>query len=80
MANLFLDNDDLKFRFQHLNLNEIIKFREDEFQDSKIYDYAPVNTDDAIESYRLLLEVVGDISANIIEPNAAEVDAEGARF
>ncbi|MDE6422896.1 MAG: acyl-CoA dehydrogenase family protein, partial [Muribaculaceae bacterium] len=41
------------------------------------FDYAPQNYDDAVDSYDRVLEIVGDICANVIAENAEEVDHEG---
>ncbi|MCI0473496.1 MAG: acyl-CoA dehydrogenase family protein, partial [Ignavibacteria bacterium] len=44
------------------------------------FNYAPVNYEDAMENYRRVLEMVGDITGNYIAPRAADVDIEGAQF
>lgn len=80
MANFFLENPDLQFHFNRLNLQEIVGIAEDEYEQSRTYRYAPVNYDDAIENYRKVLEVVGDLAANRIAPRAADVDHEGATW
>ena len=43
----------------------------DQFED------APVNYEDAIENYKRLLDITGDVAGNIIEPNSESVDQEG---
>jgi alkylation response protein AidB-like acyl-CoA dehydrogenase len=77
MPNFFTDNQDILFHFENLNMEETIALMEDHYKDSKSYNYAPTNYSDAIENYRKILEIVGDISANFIAPNAAQVDLEG---
>jgi alkylation response protein AidB-like acyl-CoA dehydrogenase len=52
---------------------------EDNYEESKKFNYAPINYEDAIENYRKVLEVVGDITGNFIAPRAADVDHEGAQ-
>ncbi|MBK7257805.1 MAG: acyl-CoA dehydrogenase family protein [Ignavibacteriae bacterium] len=80
MANFFLDNPDIQFHFKRLKLEEIVGIAEDDYEQSKTYRYAPVNYADAIENYKKVLEVVGDLSANRIAPRAAEVDHDGATW
>ena len=38
---------------------------------------APVDLGDAIENYRQILDITGDVAANIIAPNSESVDLEG---
>ena len=40
-------------------------------------DYAPVDLGDAIENYKQILDITGDVAANIIAPNSESVDLEG---
>lgn len=78
MPNFFLDNSDLQFQFNNLDLREAVAHMEDNYEQSKEFNYAPVNYEDAKENFRKVLEVVGDIAGNFIAPRAAEVDHEGA--
>lgn len=80
MPNFFTENSDILFHLENLDLKEIVQIVEDDFQESKKYNYAPVNYEDAIESYKKVLEIVGDIAGNFIDPRAAEVDIEGAHY
>jgi len=78
MSNYFLENSDLQFQFNNLNINGIVDLTEENYQQAKDYNYAPKNYEDAIENYRKVLEIVGDISANYIAQRAADVDLYGA--
>ena len=80
MPNFFLDNKDLKFHFNNLNIKEVAALTEDNYEQAKEYNYAPVNYEDAIENYRKVLEIVGDIAGNFIAPRAIDVDLEGAHY
>ena len=51
--------------------------KEKGFADAKEYDYAPVDLGDAIENYKQILDITGDVAANIIAPNSEDVDLEG---
>jgi alkylation response protein AidB-like acyl-CoA dehydrogenase len=78
--NFFLDNPDLQFRFNQLDLAEVVAIKEKEYTYHKQFPTAPRSYPDALDNYRLMLEVLGDIAANVVAPRAAEADEEGARF
>ncbi|MGB9625488.1 MAG: acyl-CoA dehydrogenase family protein [Phycisphaerae bacterium] len=79
MANYFEDNDDIRFLFDHIDLAAIAAVQEDGFTRSAGpgAEYAPVNAADAIDNYRRILRIVGDIAANFIAPRAERVDRDG---
>ena len=58
-------------------MRRIVELKEREFRDKDEYDYAPIDFDDAMDSYERVLEMVGEISAEVIAPNAESVDREG---
>lgn len=78
MPNFFTDNSDLQFIFNNLDLKEVVEIAEDNYQQVKEFNYAPVNYEDAIENYRKVLEITGDIAGNFIAERASGVDEEGA--
>ncbi|MBN2194183.1 MAG: acyl-CoA dehydrogenase family protein [Polyangiaceae bacterium] len=80
MPNFFTDNVDIQFHFQHLDLREVCELIENGYAYAADFPYAPTDYDDAKENYRRVLEIVGDIAANYIEPRAAGVDEEGAHL
>jgi len=77
MNNFFKDTPDFKFHLKDPILEKVVKLKEDNFEQSEKFDYAPLNHEDAIDSYEKVLEIVGDICANTISPNAEGVDLEG---
>ncbi len=79
MPNFFDDNDDIRFLFDHLDLAELATVQEDNFTkiDGPGKDYAPLDADDAIDNYRRILAIVGDVAGNQIAPRAEQVDREG---
>ena len=79
MANFFLDNKDLQYHLNHPMMKRIIELKERNFADAATYDYAPHNTEDALDSYRRVLEIVGDVCGEVIATNAESVDHEGPR-
>ncbi|MFW6107997.1 MAG: acyl-CoA dehydrogenase family protein, partial [bacterium] len=54
--------------------------REDGFAEADEYDYAPTDHEDAVDNYRRVLSLLGDLCGNFIEPRAEDVDLEEARF
>jgi alkylation response protein AidB-like acyl-CoA dehydrogenase len=78
--NFFLDNVDLQFRLERLELRDVLEIKEKSFQYSQDYPAAPRHYEDAKDNYRLLLEVLGEICAKVIAPRAAEADLEGVHF
>ena len=77
MANYYTDHPEIAFYLQDPLMRRITELKEKGFSESKDYDYAPVDHEDCIENYRRLLEIVGDVAANVIEPNSESVDLEG---
>ena len=80
MPNFFSDNADIQFQFKHMDLREIVGLKEGDFSESRDYPYAPANYEEAMDGYRRVLELVGEISADVIAPRAAEVDEVGAQY
>jgi alkylation response protein AidB-like acyl-CoA dehydrogenase len=78
MPNYYLDNPDILYHFKKLDLREIVKIAENDYQQAEDYNFAPVNYEDAMENYNKVLEIIGDIAGNHIAPRASGVDHEGA--
>ncbi|HIV83795.1 MAG TPA: acyl-CoA dehydrogenase family protein [Candidatus Prevotella intestinigallinarum] len=77
MANYYTDQPELKFHLHHPLMKRIVELKERDFADKDKYEDAPVDFDDAMENYEKMLEITGDVAANIIEPNSESVDEEG---
>ena len=77
MANYYSDHPEIGFYLNHPLMARIVELREKGFADAKEYDYAPVDLGDAIENYKQILDITGDVAANIIAPNSESVDLEG---
>ena len=80
MANFFIDNPDLKFHLSHPMMEKIVALKERNFADKDTFDYAPMDFEDAMDSYDKVLEIVGEICGDIIAPNAEGVDQEGPKI
>ena len=79
MANFFLDNNDLQFQLSHPLMQKIVELKERGFAEKDLYDYAPQNFEDAMDSYRRVMEIAGEVCCDVIAPNAEGVDHEGPR-
>jgi len=79
VANFFLDNEDILFLMDHVNVEELARIQEDDFDDvgKGRVDYAPVDAEDTVDNYHRVLEIVGEVAAETIAPNAEIVDIEG---
>ena len=77
MANFYKDNSDLKFQFNHPLMGKIVELKENGFKDFGKYDYAPNSVEDAIDSYDRVMDIIGEICAETIAPNAEQVDHDG---
>jgi 3-(methylthio)propanoyl-CoA dehydrogenase len=77
MENFYKDNRDLKFHLHHPMMKKIVSLKERGFDEKDQYDYAPLDFEDAMDSYDKVLEIIGEISGTIIGPNAESVDQEG---
>ncbi len=79
MANFYTDNPDLKHHLTHPLMEKIVALKERNYTDAEKFDYAPLNYEDAQDSYDKVLEIVGEICGDIIAPNAEDVDHQGPR-
>lgn len=79
MGNYFLDNEDIQFLFRHIDLKELARLQE-AYTDNGDADYVPADEEDALDNYRRVLEIVGQIAADVIAPHAETVDREGNRL
>ena len=79
MANILLDNKDLQYHLEHPLMRKIVELKERNFSEKDLYDYAPQNFEDAMDSYRRVMEIVGGVCGDVIAPNAEGVDKEGPR-
>lgn len=79
MANFFTDNKDLQFHLRHPMMRKIVELKERGFAEKDLYDFAPQNFEDAMDSYRRVLDIAGEVCGEVIAPNAEGVDHEGPR-
>lgn len=60
-------------------MRKIVELKERNFREKDTYDYAPHDFDDAMDSYRRVLEIAGEVCGDVIAPNAEGVDKEGPK-
>ena len=77
MANYYTDHPEIAFHLNHPLMKRIVELKERNYADTATHADAPVNYEDAIENYKRILDITGDITANIIAPNSEAVDQEG---
>lgn len=77
MANFYTDTPQFRHYLSHPLMKRIVELKERNYADKDKFDYAPMDFEDAMDSYDKILEVVGEICGDIIEPNAEAVDLNG---
>lgn len=77
MANYYTDHPEIAFHLEHPLMKRIVDLKERNYAEKDQFADAPVCYEDAIENYKRILDITGDVAANIIEPNAEAVDLEG---
>jgi alkylation response protein AidB-like acyl-CoA dehydrogenase len=77
MANFYRDNDDIQFLFRHMDICTLAQAREEDFTFAAEFDYAPTDVGEAIQNYDMVLESLGQLSAEFIAARAEDVDRQG---
>ena len=75
--NYYTDNPVLRHYLTHPLLRRIVEMRERNFTEAEKYDYAPVDFEEAVAGYEQILTLVGELCAEVVAPNAADVDRTG---
>lgn len=77
MANFYTDNDDIRFLFRHIDLGKLAEVTEEGFKFASEFDYAPADSAEAVRNYDMVLDSLGQLSADFIAPRAEDVDRQG---
>jgi len=77
MANFYRDNEDIQFLFRHIDLAQLAEIREENFKFADEFDYAPADAAEAIQNYDLVLDSLGQLSAEFIAVRAEDIDRQG---
>jgi alkylation response protein AidB-like acyl-CoA dehydrogenase len=78
--NFYLDNPDIQFRLEQIDLREALELKEHGYADTDRFPGSPRNYADAKDNYSIILGVMGEICGERVAPRAAEADEEGAHF
>ncbi len=77
MPNFFTDNEDIQFLFDHMPMRALADAQEEGYRFCAEHDFAPENAEDAVDSYRRILEALGQLCGDVIAPTAEETDRVG---
>jgi alkylation response protein AidB-like acyl-CoA dehydrogenase len=58
-------------------MKRIVELKERNYTEKDLYDYAPFNFEDAMDSYEKVMEIAGEVIGDVVAPNAEEVDHIG---
>ena len=77
MANFYLDNEDIQFLFDYHDVAQLAQLVEENFRFCKEFDFAPESIEDAIDNYKRILTILGQLSGDVIWPSAESTDRIG---
>ena len=79
MENYYTEVPELKYHLNNPMMQRICELKEREYRDKDEFDYAPQDFEDAMDSYDKILSITGQITGEVIAPNAEGVDEEGPK-
>lgn len=79
MSNFYTDNESLKFYLNHPVMEKIVALKERDYAEKNVYPDAPADYEDALDNYDKVMEIVGEISGEVLATNAESVDHEGPK-
>ncbi len=77
MGNFYRDNDDIQFLFKHIDLGQLASISEQGFRFAQEFEYAPADAEEAVANYDMVLEALGELSADFIAPRSEDIDRQG---
>ncbi|MBO7460830.1 MAG: acyl-CoA dehydrogenase, partial [Bacteroidales bacterium] len=66
--NFYQDNKSLAFYLNHPTMEEIVRMKENDFVDAENDELAPKNVEDAIDNYDKVLDIVGELCGDVLDP------------
>lgn len=75
--NYYTDNKVLRHYLKHPLMQRIVQMQERDYTQAAQYNYAPVDFNEAVEGYEQVLELVGQLCADVIAPNAMAIETDG---
>ena len=79
MANYYSDHPEIGFHLNHPLMKRIVELKERDYEDAKTYADAPVDYEDAIENYKQVLDITGDLRDASVAKLEAIADVYGVR-
>ena len=79
MSTFYTDNESLKFYLGHPVMEKIVALKERDYAEKNVYPDAPADYEDALDNYDKVMEIVGEISGEVLAANAESVDHEGPK-
>jgi 3-(methylthio)propanoyl-CoA dehydrogenase len=80
VTNFYQDTPDIAFHLDHMNLDPLVRLRERDFADAATFDYAPADAADALDNYRRVLDLVGQVAGETIAPLSPDIDTVGSHL
>lgn len=77
MANYYAEHPEIEFHLNHPLMKRIVDLKERNYADKDKFEEAPVNYEDAIENYKRILDITGEVAGDTLAPNSEAVDLEG---
>lgn len=77
MANYYTEHPEIEFHLNHPLMKRIVDLKERNYADKDKFEEAPVNHEDAIENYKRILDITGEVAGDTLAPNSEAVDLEG---
>jgi len=63
-----------------MDLSRVVELKEDGFTEKDLYPDAPVDYEDAVDNYKRVLDIVGQIAGDYVAPRSRSVDTVGAHL
>lgn len=77
MANYYTEHPEIEFHLNHPLMKRIVDLKERNYADKDKFEESPVNYEDAIENYKRILDITGEVAGDTLAPNSEAVDLEG---
>lgn len=78
--NFYTDNKILRHYLKHPLMQRIVAMQEHDYTQAAKFNYAPVDFEEAVAGYEQVLTLVGELCAEVIAPNAMEVETAGPQL
>lgn len=75
--NYYKENRELQHFLRHPLLRRIVEMKERGYSQSAGFNYAPSDFDEAMKGYGMVLDMVGELCADVIAPNAERIEKDG---